>query len=100
MLIFLFIEDPPSRACVRRMKSIRVRRDRSVVGRKELGKQVGRVDTVSCAPVCVYVCVRVFMVGTRLMLRVMIARSVVSCTVTHIQYPTKRSKRAKNPDVI
>ena len=43
------------------------------------------MDTVSCAPVCVYVCVRVFMVGTRLMLRVMIARSVVSCTVTHIQ---------------
>ena len=55
-------------------ESMKVRRDRSVLGRKELGKQVGRVDTVSYALFCVCVCVRV-----------MVERFVVSCAVTHIQ---------------
>ena len=38
----------------------RARRDRSVAGRKEMRKQVGRMDTVSSALVCVCLCVRVF----------------------------------------
>ena len=39
-------------------------------------KQVGRMDTVSSALVCVCLCVRVFMVGSRLMLRVMVLLSL------------------------
>ena len=54
----------------------RARRDRSVAGRKEMRKQVGCMDTVSSALVCVCLCVRVFMAGSRLMLRVMMLVSL------------------------